>query len=102
MAREFAKGFYRSKEWKKIREYIFERDKGLCQDCLNNTGELTPGKEVHHKIFLTPENMNDTNITLGEDNLILLCKECHHRRHINRKSTRDGLQFNSMGELVQV
>lgn len=99
MAREFSKSFYKSTVWKQTREYIFDRDNGLCQDCLNK-GMIRPGKEVHHKIFLTIENINDTAITLGEDNLILLCKECHHKRHNKRETTREGLVFNERGELV--
>ena len=100
MAREFSKSFYKSKAWKKVREYIFERDKGLCQDCLEK-GKLTPGQEVHHIKFLTPDNINNTEITLNESNLILLCKECHHNRHNNRQAIREGLKFNEFGELIE-
>lgn len=100
MAREFSRSFYKSKTWKKIREYIFKRDNGLCQDCLEN-GRLTPGKEVHHIIHLEPSNMNDSEITLGENNLKLLCKECHHRRHNNNNSTDDDLMFDEFGDLIQ-
>lgn len=95
MAREFSKKFYKSKEWKKCREYIFNKYYGLCADC----GK--PGKEVHHKEFLKPENINDPNVTLREGNLILLCKECHHARHNNREVVREGLVFNDSGELVE-
>ena len=99
MAREFSKTFYKSKAWKETREYIYIRDKGLCQDCLAR-GIVNPGKEVHHKTFLTPDNINDTSITLGADNLILLCKECHYKRHNSKDITREGLFFNESGELV--
>jgi 5-methylcytosine-specific restriction endonuclease McrA len=95
MAREFSKKFYKSKEWKKCREYIFNKYHGLCQ--CGATGE-----EVHHKEFLTPDNISDPNITLGEDNLILLCKVCHHNKHHKKETTRDGLVFNEDGELVQL
>lgn len=43
MAREFSRAFYKSKEWKKAREYIFKQYNGVCQDCLDK-GTLTPGK----------------------------------------------------------
>lgn len=99
MAREFSKAFYKSKAWKKLREYIFSRDNGLCQDCLKD-GKITPGEEVHHIEFLTPTNINNPDITLGENNLILLCKSCHHNRHNKRKSTREGFKFNERGELI--
>lgn len=99
MAREFSKAFYKSKAWKKTREYVYKRDKGLCQDCLEK-GKITAGEEVHHKVFLSLENINDTSITLGEDNLILLCKECHSKRHHKKEITKEGLRFNDKGELI--
>lgn len=101
MAREFSKYFYKSKAWKKTREYIFKRDQGLCQDCLNK-GIVNPGKEVHHIEHITPENINDTNITLGENNLRLLCKECHHKRHNKKECVEEGLSFNEHGELIKL
>lgn len=96
MAREFAKKFYKSKAWKDTRDYIFNKYHGLCAECGN------PGQEVHHKEFLSPDNINDPNIALGEDNLILLCRDCHHRRHDKKETTRVGLTFNENGELVRV
>ena len=100
MAREFSKAFYKSTEWKKARDYIFKRDNGLCQDCLKKS-KLVPGKEVHHIEFLTPLNITDPDVTLNESNLILLCKECHHNRHNNKRSVREGLRFNEYGELIE-
>ncbi len=80
MAREFAKQFYRSQAWQRARgAYIDEReavDGGLCELC-----EEVPGTEVHHKIFLRPENIHDENITLNPENFKLLCFECHQREH---------------------
>lgn len=94
MAREFSRRFYKSKEWKHTREIIYQKYFGLCGVC----GK--PGQEVHHKTFLTPGNINDMEIALGEKNLILLCKECHYRKHDKREHTREGLRFNEYGELV--
>lgn len=96
MAREFARAFYKSKEWKKVREYIYNKHHGLCAECNK------PGEEVHHKEFLTPENISNPYIALGEDNLVLLCKDCHHRKHDKREFTREGLIFNEFGELVKL
>ena len=75
MAREFSKPFYRSKEWKDVRELAMLRDKGLCQHCYN------PAEEVHHIIHLNPENISDPGISLNLDNLICLCRECHFKEH---------------------
>ena len=80
-----------------MREYIFNKYHGLCDDC----GSL--GEEVHHRIFLTQDNINDPDITLGEVNLVLLCRDCHMNIHNpNRKQTRQGLEFDNEGNLIQI
>ena len=79
----WAKSFYKSQAWKHTREVIMTRDHRLCVDCLAH-GYITPADEVHHIVELTPENINDTSITLNEDNLISLCRECHRKRHDKR------------------
>ena len=80
MAREFAKAFYKSQAWQNARgAYVDERkafDGGLCELCQDE-----PGTEVHHKIFLRPENIDDENITLNPENFMLLCYDCHKREH---------------------
>lgn len=75
--REFAKEFYLSPAWRRAREYVFRRDAGLCVEC----GD--PGEIVHHKTPLTPENIRDPSVSLGEDNLELLCRKCHGLKHAN-------------------
>ncbi|HSQ90012.1 HNH endonuclease signature motif containing protein [Romboutsia sp.] len=96
MAREFSRKFYKSKEWKRVREYIFNKYHGLCNKC----GK--PGEEVHHIIWLSPKNMNDIDITLGEDNLVLLCRDCHVGIHRKINPTKSEYKFNENGELVPV
>lgn len=44
-------------------------------------GIYTPGKIVHHKTRLTPDNIHDTSITLNWDNLMLVCQDCHAKVH---------------------
>lgn len=76
----FAREFYRSWSWIKCaRAYKADRG-GLCERCLAK-GLITPGEEVHHKIHLTPENINNPKISLNFDNLELLCKNCHIEEH---------------------
>lgn len=53
---------------------------GLCEKCLK-IGLLTPAVHVHHKVWLTPENISDPSITLCWDNLEALCEECHQEVH---------------------
>ena len=91
MARPFSKAFYNSQEWKDCRtSYVLRMPvakRGLCEQCYKE-GKHTFGKELHHKIPLSPHNMNDRKITLGHDNLILLCFECHQRAHGKRSDDR--------------
>ena len=44
-------------------------------------GIVTPGEIVHHKIFLTPENIGNPAVTLAVENLELLCRDCHAAKH---------------------
>lgn len=93
--REFAKEFYLSAAWRKVRAYIFKRDAGLCVKCGR------PGVIVHHKDHLTPENINNPMIALGEDNLELLCRDCHAIEHASDLPTDRGLMFDDEGNLVK-
>ena len=75
MARDFARSFYDSKEWKRTREYILMRDAYLCRKC------GAPAEEVHHIVHLSPENIGDPAVTMNPDNLISLCRDCHFEEH---------------------
>lgn len=80
MGKGFSKAFYNSNAWKACREaYIAQRnmiDGGMCEKCKENIGE-----ELHHKVFLRPDNIHNADITLNPENLILLCKDCHFKEH---------------------
>lgn len=97
MAREFAKHIYNSQKWKKLREYIFVKQHGCCARCGG-----VKNLQVHHKIWLTPNNINDMDIVYGEDNLELLCHDCHALEHLKKSPTREGLKFNEFGELEEI
>lgn len=84
MAREFAKAFYNSKLWQDVRESILKRDCYMCQ----SEGCCNPAEDVHHKISLTPDNINDISVTVNPSNLISLCGDCH--KAIHRKEKRKG------------
>lgn len=85
--KDFAKTFYKSQAWQRMREYVMKRDKRLCQDCLKQ-GLIVIAEEVHHIKPITEENINDVNITLNEDNLVSVCRECHKARHHSRRQQR--------------
>lgn len=84
MAREFAKDFYHSKAWRNCREsfikYRIQVDGGMCQKCHKRLGYI-----IHHKIYLSPENINDPQITLNFDNLLYWCEPCHSAEHNSHK-----------------
>ena len=92
--REFAKAFYESPAWRRTRAYILKRDAGLCVHC----GE--PGVIVHHKIELTPRNIDDPAIALGEDNLETVCRTCHALIHEGTPPLADGLAFDADGNII--
>lgn len=80
MAKEWAKGFYASEKWRRVRVgYISHRrsiDGGLCEECKERLGYI-----VHHKEELTPLNISDASISLNQNNLEYVCKQCHDQIH---------------------
>lgn len=95
MALDYSKPFYNSKKWKDLRLYVCESRHWTCEEC----GEY--GDQVHHIIEITPSNINDPNITLNEDNLQLLCEECHNAKRRQERDIEDGLRFDENGNLVK-
>lgn len=78
--KDFAKHFYKSRQWHECRKSFIASVGGLCTRCLSN-GLIVKGYIVHHKILLTPENINNPEITLSHDNLEYLCQACHNEEH---------------------
>ena len=90
--KEFAEKFYKSRRWRECREAYSGHVGHLCERCLKK-GMIVAGTIVHHKIPLTPENIDDPNITLCWDNLQLLCRTCHADMHdgVERRYEADEL-----------
>jgi len=84
MARDFAVAFYHSQEWKRCQGGYVKKAGGLCERC-REKGIIRAGEIVHHKIRLTPENIRDPGVTLSENNLQLLCRNCHAEVHKGAK-----------------
>ena len=75
---------------------------GLCESCLKK-GRIRPGKIVHHTIYLTPENINDPNVSLNWEYLRYDCQDCHNIEHHEKHSVlADGLMFDELGNLVKI
>lgn len=80
----FARRFYSSGAWVSCREAYKKYRRNLCERCLKR-GMIAPIDEVHHKIRLTPENIDDPNITVNFDNLEGLCATCHKLAHKRKR-----------------
>lgn len=96
MAKEFAKAFYHSKAWQRCRaSFIAERitiDGGMCEHCKER-----PGYIVDHKKELTPENINDLEVTLNEENFQYLCLTCHNKKTFSKN---DYILFDEDGQPI--
>lgn len=86
--------FYKSNEWKIARTMKIASVGGRCEKC----GDV--GTEVHHIIHLTPENVDNPEISINQDNLLLLCKECHNKEH-ERFTDKKGYKFDEDGNMVK-
>lgn len=114
MAREFSKHIYASATWK---HRIADRSNpssywhyprrladgrivpdGMCERCFEQ-GYLVPAEIIHHKVWLTPENVGDPAVTYGYDNLQRVCRDCHARIHAGDSMPRR-YSFDEDGNLV--
>lgn len=93
--KEFATSFYTSRAWADTRRAYRKSVGGLCERCLAN-GRIVPGEIVHHKIHLTPDNINDPTITLSFENLELVCRDCHAAIHKAREQRYKVDKFGSV------
>lgn len=96
--KEYAASFYSSKAWQRTREAYKKSVGGLCEICWSK-GILKPGEIVHHKIHISPDNINDPEITLSFQNLLLVCRDCHAQIH-DRKQRR--YKVDDMGRVTIV
>lgn len=72
--------FYRTDVWEKIKEKLKTQCGGICQRCgrvMSDWSKLI----VHHIIPLTMQNVYDPNISLNENNLEVVCIDCHNAEH---------------------
>jgi hypothetical protein len=66
----------RSDKWRELCRRVRERDRGMCQECLQQ-----PGDHVHHKTY---ERMGDELLS----DLVLLCRDCHEEIHPHMNTDR--------------
>ncbi len=81
MAQEWAKSFYNSKAWRQLRERLIVENNFLCADCGESYLKDSTQLVGHHIKELTPQNINDTNISLNPANIKIICRKCHDKAH---------------------
>lgn len=81
-ARNLKQSFYRTKEWKQLRDHIIVRDNG-CDMGLPKV-YINSKIIVHHIIPIKEKDiLNHTNLLISPDNLICVCYDTHKRIHYN-------------------
>lgn len=99
--RHISQPFYKSKAWRKCRAGYIKSVGGLCERCLKS-GIIKSGYIVHHKVYLTEENISDASVSLSWNNLEYLCFNHHQQEHFKVEcEVEKDLMFDETGNLVQ-
>lgn len=67
--------FYKTQQWKHLRQLVLDRDYYLCQYC-KARGRLTQGNIVDHVVPIEA----DANGMSDASNLVTCCKDCHQAK----------------------
>ncbi len=94
MAKDYARGFYQTKAWRKTQAAYMASQHYVCERC----GAVA--RVVHHIQYITPANIHDPNITLNWENLEALCMDCHSDEHMRVAPCAEGLCFTPDGQLM--
>jgi len=62
--------------WNNAKKIALERAHNMCEDC--GSGRSL---EVHHKEKLVNNKSRQNSPLNRQDNLIVLCRDCHEKRH---------------------
>lgn len=92
MAKEWAIQFYASKAWRTTRTAYMHHVHWSCERC------TAPAALVHHRIYLTPANINNYEVSLSWNNLEAVCRVCHENEHEEIR----GRNRSIMNEMVEV
>lgn len=90
MARAFSMHIYKSKKWVRVSRAFMQSKNYMCEIC------GAPGKICHHKIWITPQNVDDPEIVWNPKNFMCVCQECHNKIHGGQRKTR----FDEDGHVV--
>ncbi|MDQ7095956.1 HNH endonuclease [Desulfosporosinus sp. PR] len=83
------KSFYGSEKWQNFRAMIIAERGPVCETCGKVIANPKECEIDHYPIELTPENVNDANISLNPENVKVRDHDCHNKRH-NRFSRKSG------------
>jgi hypothetical protein len=74
------KSFYASNDWITLRLSLINERGNRCVRCKEI---IAKSKDLigHHKIELTPENVQDRMISLNPELIELVCFDCHNKEH---------------------
>ncbi len=99
--KDFAESFYLGKAWQACRQsYVDSRlliDGGLCEECREDLGYI-----VHHRTWLTPENIDNPDVSLDHSNLEYVCLKCHNRIHGHFTTSGRRCVFDANGDVIGV
>ena len=97
MAEPWAMPFYQSRQWERCRLGYLKSQHYICERCAGGASI------VHHRIYLTQENIDDASVTLSWDNLEAVCQDCHNREHHGSREdvTAEGLVFTADGQVIR-
>ena len=92
--------FYNSSQWRKVRNVMISKSHGICSSCGKpfNSRDLI----VHHVIHLNESNINNPDIALNQDNLEVLCWDCHNSKHAKNEDMNRDMKFDADGNIVEV
>lgn len=93
----WAKKFYLSQAWRNCSKAYARSVGELCERCAK-VGKITPYRVVHHKIHLTPDNINVPEISMNWNNLEALCDDCHAAVHSGSKRYK----VDSLGRVTSI
>lgn len=78
--KEDRKKFYLSKEWRRFRLLVLDRDNHECLWC-KNEGKVTTIQEMILEVDHITELQDRPDLALDINNCRTLCKLCHNKRH---------------------
>ncbi len=73
---------YRTELWKRTAHLVYRRDRMSCRRCGVSMLHTGPAPHIHHVTSFA-----DTRRRFDPDNLVVLCRSCHHWVH-SRKNVR--------------